>query len=193
MSYSAKTSPESLSDEELVCQVTQGDPQAFATLLLRYLPTICYYAGRYASAMESREDLIQEGSIALMDAATNFDPHRQVRFVTYAHRCITRGIQKAVQRGEADKHRSMRDFLPLEVLEDQPPQEESPADVVISRESIALLQEKIATLLSGFEQEALKLYLSGCSYQEMANTMHTSTKAVDNALQRIRRKLRNAL
>ena len=184
---------EQLSDEELIRRMRGGSPQVFGTLLRRYLPLIRSYAGRYATALESREDLVQEGSIALMDAAASFDPQRGVRFATYASRCIARGVQKAVLRNTTAKRRSVEGFLPLDALEELQEQGESPDDEVISRESIALLQEKIATLLSGFEQEAFQLYLSGCSYQEMANTLHTSTKAVDNALQRIRRKLRNAL
>lgn len=92
------------------------------------------------------------------------------------------------------KASALRDYLPIDSLEHAagPDSDGDPLEVYLQQEEELLRRQKIKTLLSGLEQETLTLYLSGLSYEEMAQRLHCSTKAVDNALQRVRRKLRNS-
>lgn len=186
-------------DEDLVHAFNAGDSDALNQLVSRYLPRIRMQVRRYSSFESDREDLVQEGLIGLVGAVKSFDLTKNVSFRTYCSVCITSKILSGVRSLTNGKHYPMWDYIPIELLEETMPGLKSPVagvsdplDIYVRREETEWMQQQIKTLLSRLEQETLSLYLSGYSYQEMANLLNLSPKAVDNALQRVRRKLRDA-
>lgn len=161
---------------------------------LPLLPVIKAKSGRYSLVGLEQDDFIQEGLIGLFNAVKNYDPARGASFDTYARRCIHSRMVECLSASLAQKHLPLRDYLPIDSLEHAagPDSDGDPLEVYLQQEEELLRRQKIKTLLSGLEQETLTLYLSGLSYEEMAQRLHCSTKAVDNALQRVRRKLRNS-
>lgn len=185
-----------LSDEELVKRVHQGDEDALAALVLRYTGITRWRAGHYAQLGIDPDDLVQEGMIGLLQAIRRYDERREASFKTYAVRCIFSKITTAVNTWYSGKGRAMANYVSLDAGGGEELQRllggstEDPGDVMILREAAAERNEQMARLLSELERNTLKLYLSGHSYEEMAGTLHLSQKSVDNALQRVRRKLR---
>lgn len=180
-------------DEILVARAKEGDTEALTQLILRYLPQIRQIAGRYSLNKSDRDDYVQEGLIGLVYAVRSYDSAKDTLFKTYCTVCVQSKIWTQVSRQNNNKHMALHNYLPLEELdsskESAQPQDD-PYCIVASREEREFLQEKAKALLSGLEQETLTLYLSGHSYEEMAVLLNSTTKAVDNALQRVRRKLR---
>ena len=164
------------SDEQLVLSARNGDTDALAQLIVRFLPDIQAKAGCYKLAGLEPEDLVQEGLIGLLRAVKSYDSTRKASFATFASRCILFRMLGTIRLFLEQKHLPLNNYLPLD-----------------SAQALAeLRRQKIKTLLSGLEQETLTLYLNGLSYEEMAQQLGCSTKAVDNALQRVRRKLRGS-
>jgi RNA polymerase sporulation-specific sigma factor len=184
----AQDAPESAGafDSELAAAAKQGSDSAFQALLERYLPVIRSRANRYAAVVgQDVEDFIQEGMLALFRAVRGFDEASGFRFKTYAVTCINNSMASAIK-----KH--MKNFvaeLPLEENDDSRDTMQ-PEDMFIEQEDSAKLLWQIQSLLSDFERRVLKLYLRGNSYQEIGGALNAAPKAVDNALQRVRRKLR---
>ena len=179
-----------LADGELVASARKGSDSAFQTLLERYTATIKSRANRYAAVVgQDVEDFIQEGMLALFRAVRGFDESSGFRFKTYAVTCINNSMASAIK-----KH--MKNFvaeLPLEENGDEAHDTMQPEDMFIEQEDSAQLLWQIQSLLSDYERRVLKLYLRGNSYQEIGGALGTAPKAVDNALQRVRRKLRPGL
>lgn len=182
------------SDEQLAQKAKGGDTDALAQLISHFLPVIKAKSGRYSLVGLEQDDFIQEGLIGLFNAVKNYDPARGASFDTYARRCIHSRMVECLSASLAQKHLPLRDYLPIDSLEHAagPDSDGDPLEVYLQQEEELLRRQKIKTLLSGLEQETITLYLSGLSYEEMAQRLHCSTKAVDNALQRVRRKLRNS-
>ncbi|MEG2038575.1 MAG: sigma-70 family RNA polymerase sigma factor [Oscillospiraceae bacterium] len=182
-------------EDFLLISAKMGDVQNLTTLISRYMPFICARAYSY-NLNDDNDDLIQEGLIGFLKAVDTYDFSKQVPFKYYALYCVASKINTYLKSCGTIKNRVLYNYLPIDNLQDSwlyaqaSSTSTDPSNIVIRREEVEYLNEKIKTLLSGFEQEALKLYLSGHSYKEMASTLQTTTKAVDNALQRIRRKLR---
>lgn len=179
----------SLSEDALLLQAQQGDSHCFTLLVKQYMPLIHSQASSFSSL--EKEDLIQEGLIGFIKAVRSYDAGKQVSFKYYALLCVSSQMKSFLKKSYSTKrHPLQRDFsfdLLDEVSDLADPSAE---DVVLCKENIQLLNEQMESLLSEFEQDALRLYLSGHSYMEMATILNTTSKAVDNALQRIRRKLR---
>lgn len=185
---------QSCTDEQLAQKANAGDTDALAQLISHFLPLIKAKSSRYSLVGLEQDDLIQEGLIGLFNAVKNYDPARGASFDTYARRCIHSRMVECLSSFLAQKHLPLRNYLPIDSLEQAagPDGEGDPLEAYLQQEEERLREQKIKTLLSGLEQETLTLYLSGLSYEEMAQRLHCSTKAVDNALQRVRRKLRNS-
>lgn len=181
-------------DEKLATLAKEGDTDALTELICRYLPQIRLKAGSYHTSLADRDDLIQEGLIGLLNAVRNYDSSKETLFRTFADVCIQNKMLTELEKRHNNKQQALQDYLPLEDLNtsSQAPVEEDPFHIVAQQEEHQLLKAKAKTLLSDLEQETLSLYLSGHSYEEMASILHLTTKAVDNALQRVRRKLRGA-
>ena len=189
-------------DDELVAAARSGDDRALATLLDKYRGFARSKAHSYFLVGADREDIIQEGMIGLYKAVRDFNPDLQTSFRAFAELCITRQIITAIKTATRQKHgplnnyvsfsrpvladddgeRCLGDVLPVTAICD-------PADLVISAERIRALQEHFDTVLSDLEAEVLRLYVDGKSYQEIAEVLKRHVKSIDNALQRIKRKL----
>lgn len=182
-------------DEALVSAAQAGDTRALDQLIERHLPWICRQARRYRTSGLEAEDLVQEGLLGLVAAVEGYDPQKGASFQTYCRLCATSKMQSGVEAASSGRQKPLQDYVSMDLLEGQSassPEEEDPFAAYIRREEVRQLWKQIDTLLSPLEQEALSLYLSGHSYKEMANLLNLSPKAVDNALQRARRKLRGA-
>lgn len=184
-----------LSDEELCACSAKGIPQAEEELVRRYGRLVRMFARPLFLAGGDSEDLIQEGMLGLLTAIRNFDPEKAASFRTYAEICIRSKLVTAVRAAQRDKHLPLNHSISFETPlfegtnEFLFSSEESPEDVVIGREE---LQERIDALkgqLSGFEAEILSYYLGGLSCAEIASRVNRTYKSVDNAVQRIRRKM----
>ncbi len=175
-------------DKELVQKARAGLVTAFDELLECYMPTIKSRANRYAGVVgRDVEDFIQEGMLALFRAVKGFDENSGFKFKTYAVTCINNSMASAIKK----RMKNLGSELPL--AEDESQGSAQTEDLVLEQENEAQLLSHIRLLLSGFELKVLKLYLMGNSYREIAASLNAGHKAVDNALQRIRRKLRPEL
>ena len=179
------------SDEQLAALAKAGDDSALSLLILRMTPMIRRKAGQYHLPGMDAEDVVQEGLLGLLKAVRLYDEAIS-SFATYASLCVSSHMASAAKAALSQKSRPLRDYAPLDQHDSFPEPAVGPEDQAILSEQMEYLYGKIATLLSSFEQETLRLYLSGLSYQRIAQLQHTSAKAVDNALQRVRRKLRSA-
>ncbi len=180
-------------DEVLVSASCKGDTDSITELIRRYMPRIRFKAAEYGIAQSDRDDLIQEGLIGLLNAIRSYDVSQNASFRTYCNICIRNKMLVELEKRKSDKYQALQNYLLLEDLEQSDGvanEEKDPFRIVALKEERELLMEKARSLLSNLEQETLSLYLSGHSYKEMAEELNLSVKAVDNALQRIRRKLR---
>ena len=189
-----------LSDETLCLRVASGDRVAEEILVMRYNRLVRICARPYFLAGGDSEDLIQEGMLGLLNAIREFLPERGSAFRTYAETCIRNRILSAIRAAARDKHDPLNHYVSYETplfdgssdrypfTASRPPLQ-NPEDMYISREE---RRERLGTLkgqLSGLEAKILTLFLRGYSYAEIAVQVERSPKAVDNAVQRIRRKV----
>ncbi|WP_312643335.1 sigma-70 family RNA polymerase sigma factor [Hydrogenoanaerobacterium sp.] len=186
-----------LTDDELVSKAKTSEPDAFATLIVRYEPIARTLVKGYNIAGLESDDLTQEALTGLIKAVRSFDCNCNVPFRAFALLCMKRQVQTAIKAGLAGKQQPLRDYIPfddspeLSVYTPGDHRTESPESIVIMEEEAKTREKQMKSLLSAFEQEALNLYLSGHSYEEMSTRMKSTVKSVDNALQRVRRKLRS--
>lgn len=182
---------ENLSDQELIVLYRSGDQSAFSELALRYILLIQKRVYELHSADVEKDDLFQEGLIALHGAACSFDPQGSASFRTYAGVCIKNRLISAVRSAHADKNKINSDTVSLESAQEFIPDDDSnPEDNFIMREKLETLQKRIQDSLSELEQKVLLLYLQGKSYEEISSELEITVKACGNALQRVRSKLR---
>jgi RNA polymerase sporulation-specific sigma factor len=190
------------SDDELVLLARAGDDIALATLLIRYRAFARLKARSFFLVGADRDDVVQEGMIGLYKAVRDFDGTMETSFRGFAELCVSRQMISAIKAATRHKHgplntyvsfsrpiasdeeddRSLGDVLPA-------PAGADPVEVVISAERIRALQDHVNEVLSDLEIEVLRLYVDGKSYVEIAEIVNRHTKAVDNALQRVKRKL----
>ena len=196
------TSLTDLSDVELVARFHQGDAEAVHVLLQRYRRFARAKARGYFLVGADTDDIEQEGMIGLFKAARDYNPDRQASFRAFAELCITRQVITAIKTATRQKHQPLNQYLSISgVRGGDDPGERSvedllddhyvadPADEVLSRERMAAMRRSMAEMLSGLEVDVLRLYVEGKSYQEIGNQLGRHVKSIDNALQRIKRKL----
>ncbi len=187
-----------VTDEELVARYQAGEAQAAEGLLGRYRDFTRMKVRSYFLAGGDREDTIQEGMIGLYKAIRDYDPDRERSFKTFADLCITRQVISAIKTARRNKHGPLNsyvsisgtvagdeDAVPLEILGTSM----DPSDVVVSREEVDAIRMAFSEVLSDFEADVLHLYVEGKSYQEIGEVLGREGKAVDNAVQRIRKKI----
>ena len=188
-----------LPDETLCVLAAQGNTDAADMLVARYSRLVRACARPLFLVGGDSEDLIQEGMVGLLNAMRTYDSQRQTQFRTYAEVCIRSRLVSAVRAASRDKHSPLNNYISFETpLFDTTAgylstQGDNPEEVLIDRED---WKERLTVLkdqLSGFEARILRLYLSGLSYGEIAQHMGRSAKSVDNAVQRIRRKVARQL
>ena len=181
----------SAQQNSLVDRNAGADTASESILLERYLPFVRSRVYAFRQKSIETEDLFQEGLIGLLYAIRAYNLDMGASFETFAYICITNRLRTAVAK--ADK---MPEAVSLESCDIQDKHlvsrvsKEDPQEIFISREQINLWLAKADNCLSDLEKQVIRLYLSGYSYQEIAQTLFSTTKAVDNALQRARRKLR---
>lgn len=196
------TEYEKLSDNELVKLAQAGDAAALETILLRYKPLVHKKSQPYYLAGGDDDDIVQEGLIGLYKAVMDFDSTKFPLFNVFAGVCIERRIISAVKKASRLKHSPLNSYVSLSGGEDEGGAAISdmtdsgsgdPEKIVIERESAEGLQGRLNELLSPFELKVLLSFLNGSSYRETAEATGRDTKAVDNAMQRIKKKLEIAL
>ena len=194
--------PEDKTDDVLVVEVRAGDNAALTELLQRYRMFARSKARSYFLVGADREDVVQEGMIGLFKAIRDFDVDRESSFRSFAELCITRQILTAIKTATRQKHSPLNNYVSFsrpvtsdeageQMLSDVLPTRaiSDPADLVISAERIRALQAHVDEVLSELETEVLRLYVEGKSYQEIAERLQRHVKSIDNALQRIKKKL----
>lgn len=163
-----------------------SEPDSISALVEQYRPLVYSIASRFHGL--EFDDLVQEGMLGLWNAARHFDPSQGSSFGAFAALCIQRRMLAL-----AASHRRRRE-VSFEVLEDDPLSRKDgapdPEMLLILKEDVAAVQQRIRELLSPLERQILRLYLEGRSYQQIAQELAITPKAVDNGLQRLRRKLK---
>lgn len=195
------TNYESLTDEELLGLLREGDARAEEALYARYKQIVRSKARMYFLIGADREDIIQEGMIGLYKAVMDYQFDRHASFRSFAELCITRQIITAIKSATRKKHMPLNTYISfnrsvyegdnerplIDVLTST--RISDPEEVLISRENYAAVADSIEHSLSKLEHNALGLYLNGYSYQQIADALQISTKSVDNAIQRVKKKL----
>lgn len=188
-----------IDDTQLLHMVSAGDKAAEEQLALRYSRLVKICSRPFFLVGGDGEDLIQEGMLGLLSAIREFDPSMNTSFKTYAEICVKRRIYSAIKMASRKKHEPLNEMISFEdVLSDESrPNSVSagtafrraPEEQVLEQESAEEIIQVYSRCLSRFEKEILEYYLHGLSYAEIAACCDRSEKSVDNAVQRIRRKL----
>ena len=180
---------ENASDEQLIIDISDDISGAIEELISRYRPIVATIASKYKNSPLEQEDLIQEGLIGLLAAINSYKDGKGAKFSTYASRCINNSVQKAIRKFSRLKDIPPSNIMPLEEVfcDDNPAL--SAEDEYLAKESVSALTDFLYEGLSRFENEVLRLYIQGFSYAEIAEKLSKNPKAIDNAIQRIRKKL----
>lgn len=183
---------EKLTDEELIEKLNAGEAACMDVLIERYKRQVRNQARTLYLIGGDSDDLIQEGMLGLFKAIRDYCPDKEVSFQAFARICISRQLASAIEASTRKKHNPLNSYVELSPDLGESPEglrEPSPEDLVIDQENIRSLYERIEKVLSAFEQQVLHAYLGGQNYMEIAEALHKKPKSIDNALQRIRRKL----
>jgi RNA polymerase sporulation-specific sigma factor len=189
-------------DGYLIALAKQGDPTAYDRIVRRYYGFVRLKASSYFLTGGDSDDLIQEGLVGLYKAVRDFRSDRESSFRNFAELCITRQIITAVKTATRNKHTPLNQYVsfsasPATAREGEPTMDEilpgptvhDPVNQVISTEELRALVGCLSSALSDLESRVLALYLDGRSYELIGETIGCDTKTVDNALQRVKRKV----
>ncbi len=194
-----------LTDEELISLFRDGDEEAMETLLYRYKGMVLGKAKSMYILGGDSDDLIQEGMLGLFKAVRDYDSGRDASFHTFAQLCVTRQLYTAVTASSRKKHLPLNTAISLSLPVREGAGEErdeelldcleadassNPEEYLIGQEEIEKLEEKIEKDLSPLERQVLELHLTGLGYVEIAHVLNRDEKSTDNAMQRIRTKLK---
>ena len=192
---------ENMRDEDLVRLAQQQDGAAMECLLNRYKNFVRTKARSYFLIGADHEDIVQEGMIGLYKAIRDYREEKLKSFRAFAELCITRQIITAIKTATRQKHIPLNNYVSLNrpiyeedsdrtlldvITEDAPT---NPEEMLINRENLTVIEGRIGEILSDLEKEVLTRYIEGKSYQEISDEMGRHVKSIDNALQRIKRKL----
>jgi RNA polymerase sporulation-specific sigma factor len=196
---------EDMPDEEVVCEAIAGSHHALEYLINKYKNFVKSKARSYFLIGADREDIIQEGMIGLYKAIRDFNPEKLSSFRAFAELCITRQIITAIKTATRQKHIPLNSYVSL----NKPIYDEDsdrtlldiisgvkvsdPEELIISREEFEDIEGKMGEILSKLEWQVLMAYLGGKSYHEIAKELKRHVKSIDNALQRVKRKLEKYL
>ena len=193
-----------LTDEEIVELAQSNDDEALTFLLDKYKNFVRSKARSYFLIGADHEDIVQEGMIGLFKAIRDFKPNRLSSFRAFAELCVKRQIITGIKTATRQKHFPLNSYVSLnkplydeesdrtllDVIEGRVT---NPEDLFISQEELEHIQNEINTTLSPLEQQVLAAFLNGKSYQEIAEMLDRHVKSIDNALQRVKRKLTRML
>ena len=190
-----------MTDEQVVRLAQDQDGAALEYLLNKYKNFVRTKARSYFLIGADHEDIVQEGMIGLYKAIRDYREEKLSSFRAFAELCITRQIITAIKTATRQKHIPLNSYISLNrpiydeesdrTLMDVMAEEglSNPEELIIDREDLTLIEGKIGQMLSELEKEVLMRYMEGRSYMEIADEMHRHVKSIDNALQRIKRKL----
>ncbi len=194
-----------MEDEKIVESARNGDTEALEFLIKKYKNFVRAKARSYFLIGADKEDIIQEGMIGLYKAIRDYKQDKLTSFKAFAELCITRQIITAIKTATRQKHIPLNSYISL----NKPIYDEEsdrtlldilsgvkimdPEELIISREELKSIENKIGEILSDLEWEVLIYYLQGKSYQEIAVELNRHVKSIDNALQRVKRKLEKYL
>lgn len=193
------------SDEELINIIRDGNSFAQEYLIDKYKNLVKIKSRSYFILGADREDIIQEGMIGLYKAIRDFKPEKQANFYSFAELCIVRQVITAIKSANRQKHIPLNSYLSLnktvydendectylEMLTDNV--NSNPETLFIGNENKQDIENKMSAVLSKLEQEVLNLYLNGKSYHEIAKIIERDEKSIDNALQRVKKKVEKIL
>ncbi len=194
-----------MTDEQLVQKFHDGDTSAEEYLLYKYKNFVRTKARSYFLIGADHEDIVQEGMIGLYKAIRDYRMEKLSSFRAFAELCVTRQIITAIKTATRQKHIPLNSYVSLnKPLYDEESDRtlmdvimegkiSNPEEMIINQENIGMIQSKICEVLSDLEQEVLRAYLDGKSYQEIAQALGRHVKSIDNALQRVKRKLEKYL
>ncbi len=205
-----KKNYEECSDEELILRLRDGEGAITDYIMDKYKNLVRSKAKSMYILGADRDDLIQEGMIGLFKAVRDYDTGRDASFFTFAELCVSRQMYTAIQAAGRQKHTPLNTYISLYTgsadqdadgrdgeweisgsLLSQP--ERNPEELLIDRENVERLEKTIEKELSSFEKQVLDLYLTGMKYSEIARVLGRDEKSTDNALQRIKSKLKKAI
>lgn len=193
-------------DDELIDRLRRGETPIMDYICTKYKNLVLKKAKSMFILGADNEDLIQEGMIGLFKAVRDYDMGRDASFSTFAELCISRQMYTAVQASRRRKHAPLNTYIPLygegfgddkegtslaELLADR--SERNPEAMFLDKERVAYLEKTIERELSDFEKQVLDLYLTGMSYSQIARVLGRDEKSTDNALQRLKAKIRKML
>ena len=198
------------SDEELILRLRDGEEAITDYIMDKYKNMVRSKAKSMYILGADREDLIQEGMIGLFKAVRDYDTGRDASFFTFADLCVSRQIYTAIQAAGRQKHMPLNTYASLYadgadgedglreaergLLESAASRlEQNPEELLIDRENVKRLEEVMEKELSSFEKQVLDLYLTGMKYSQIARVLGKDDKSTDNALQRIKAKLKRAI
>ena len=188
---------DNISDEELIARLRDGETIIEDYLMEKYKGRVRQKARAMFLIGGDTDDLIQEGMIGLFKAVRDFQPGREATFATFARMCIDRQIYSAIQNSNRQKHLPLNSYVSLNQEDESSPiwelSVENPEEIIIDQETTRDLQQKISDYLSPMENKVLDLYLKGEGYVEIGRILGKSPKSIDNALQRIRAKIREVI
>jgi RNA polymerase sporulation-specific sigma factor len=200
-----QTNYDEMLDEEVIIKAKDGDNGALEYLINKYKSFVRAKARTYFLIGADREDIIQEGMIGLYKAIRDYRGDKLSSFRAFAELCITRQIITAIKTATRQKHIPLNSYVSLNkpIFDEESDRtlldiisEESvsdPEEMIINREEFSGIEDKMSEILSGLEWEVLSMYLQGKSYQEIAEELDRHVKSIDNALQRVKRKLEKYL
>ncbi|MBP3457912.1 MAG: RNA polymerase sporulation sigma factor SigH [Lachnospiraceae bacterium] len=191
-------------DEELIIRARDGEEEIIEFLMDKYKNLVRSKASTMFILGADREDLIQEGMIGLFKAVRDYDSGRDASFYTFAELCISRQMYTALQASGRKKHSPLNTYVSIyqghdeeegteliEALENH--RERNPEEILIDKENVADIEKIIENDLSSFEKQVLELSMTGMGYVEIAKLLGKDVKSTDNALSRVKTKIRKAL
>jgi len=196
---------ERFNDEELIEMVHQGNTDALDYLITKYRLLVRAKARSYFLIGADKEDIVQEGMIGLYKAIRDFKGDKLASFRAFAELCITRQIITAIKTATRQKHIPLNSYVSLDkpIFDEESDRTlmdvltgaimDDPEELMIHREEFDYLEEKMGEILSELELQVLALYLDGQSYHEISEKLNRHVKSIDNALQRVKRKLERHL
>lgn len=196
---------ENMTDEQVVMLAKNGDTVALDYILNKHKNFVRSKARSYFLIGADHEDIVQEGMIGLFKAVRDYNPEKLSSFRAFAELCITRQIITAIKTATRQKHIPLNSYVSLnKPLYDEESDRTlldvivegratNPEDLLIGQEDVSAIRNRIDEVLSSLEQEVLNAYLNGKSYQEIAQKLGRHVKSIDNALQRVKRKLEKFL
>ena len=188
-----------IKDEELIFRFKNGESEILDYLMEKYKNMVRKKARTMFLIGGENDDLIQEGMIGLFKAVRDYQPDKDATFQTFASICVDRQIYNAIQSSNRQKHQPLNSYVSLSEQGGENEEHlgdtwvENPESIIIDQENVENLEQEITTTLSPMENQVLEYYLAGNGYGEIAELMGKTTKSIDNALRRIRTKIKEQL